>query len=244
MYSRLSPSDTLFYFAFGSNMSSKTQKWRNIKFTQKKSAILYNYKLTFDLQGFPFSEGGWGNIKSQIGECVHGVIMEMKKQDFQSTIKDLEGPEYQIIDVQVEDYEGKCFDAIALHVPEKDGKYFYPSKRYLDLLVSGAEENELKEDYVAFLKEFPHSQENLTLLGTILKWWFMLFYVGPIFLFFLLRNCKKRLNPILLHRGISITFRVFSFVPKLIHNNLPRKWFYRSEKEPESLKYKMLVKRD
>lgn len=225
-------------------MSSKTQKWRNITFTQKKSAILYNYKLTFDLQGFPLSEGGWGNIKSQNGECIHGVIMEMKKQDFQKTIKDLEGPEYEVIDVKVEDYEGKSFDAITLQVPGRDGKYFHPSKRYLELLVNGAEENELKEDYVAFLKEFPHSQENLTLLGKILKWWFMLFYVGPIFFFFLLRNFKRRFNPTLMHKGITITFRVYSFIPKKIYNSLPKRWVYRGEKEPENIRYKMLVKRD
>eukprot|EP00392_Amoebophrya_sp_AT5.2_P002563 g2568.t1 len=58
-----------------------------------------------------------------------------------------------------------------------DLRYIAPSKRYVDLLRTGAREQKLQPDYTAWLEQLPSSEERLTLVGWVLS----AFFVRPMF---------------------------------------------------------------
>lgn len=56
------PSDTLWYFGFGSNMKLSTMKGRGIDILNTKAVKVLSYVLTFDVFGLPYSEPSMASI--------------------------------------------------------------------------------------------------------------------------------------------------------------------------------------
>lgn len=128
---------------------------------ERKRGKLQNWKLTYNLRGVPFFEPSFANIEPVEGSVVHGVCHRITPQEWEG-IKATEGggglveEGYQTIELEIETYEGDMLKAVTLTVLSPKVKHLkrkqYPSKRYISLLIGGAEAHGLDEAYVAWLK--------------------------------------------------------------------------------------------
>ena len=233
-YKETETNEKILYFGYGSNINSTTHKWRQIKVESKTPCILYDYRLTFDVKAYAFVEGSFANIRACPGECVHGVGMEMSKKEFITNVINTESPHYQIKDIKVTAYDKTQYNAITLLDYDTDGTYNYPSRRYLDLIVNGAEENHLDDEYVVYLKKFPDIASSLTLIGMILKFFFMIFYFWPFIGFLIWTNLNRKLNLRglfnggYLHKVLDIIGWPFRTIPALPFKYLPKEYLIKS----------------
>jgi hypothetical protein len=137
------------YFAFGSNMSSQRLLKRTPSAKPIINAMLSNYELTFN----KISNDGSGkaNIQSKGDEIVRGVIFEMDETD----IKVLDAKEigYQRILIKVIDDRATNHD-VYTYISDKINQGLKPTRKYLQYLISGAEEHKLPDDYQDLLKSF------------------------------------------------------------------------------------------
>lgn len=178
---RKEPEDgTIWYFAFGSNMNDVTLARRKVRYClfinssftlqlysyfdspiERVRCKLYDWKLAYNLRGFPFLEPSFANIEPSVGDIVHGVCHRITIQEWEG-IKATEGgggiieEGYHTKELEVESYEGDIIKAVTLSVKSPKVKHLkkkhYPSRRYLDLIVNGAIAHELDEDYIKWLK--------------------------------------------------------------------------------------------
>ena len=146
-------STTIYYFTFGSNMSSKTLLLRGI--IPKNSGVpvrAIGYTLSFTNRGYEGSEPCFADIcKSSIGSksnnnAVHGVAYEISSQDIQILDK-FEGAAYERISINVEPYDQSSSFEVETYVTSPAHKTSspnnFPSKRYVQLLLDGAKANNL-----------------------------------------------------------------------------------------------------
>lgn len=219
-FHKAADSESVLYFAYGSNLNSKTHKWRQITSDQKSfPAILYDYKLVFDHTGFAFVEGAFANVKASPSDCIHGLAIPMTKAQFMSNIKLKESPLYDIEEVQIQSYnDKKTYNAVTLITKETDGNYHYPSRRYLDLVVEGAKEIQLQSDYVDYLEKFPDVRSSMTWFGKILSIFFIFMYIIPFVGFILIRKFSLK------HSGTKILDYLFwplKAIPLFLFQHLP-----------------------
>ena len=142
---------TLFYFGYGSNMSTQyLVKRRKIIPFSSKVGILENYQLIMNMGGPNFLEPSFANIRPYNGSNVEGVIHKIGKHDLQKIVK-TEGEDYQLQRLSVYT-EGKIKTAYTLIYKTEETKDIPPSKRYLKILISAAKENNLSQKYIDSLE--------------------------------------------------------------------------------------------
>jgi gamma-glutamylcyclotransferase (GGCT)/AIG2-like uncharacterized protein YtfP len=115
------------------------------------AAVLPGHELVFSGTSRMWG-GGIANIRDMAGKKVEGVVWEIGEAE-RKTLDEYEGyPDlYVRQDVQVRTVSGKAVTAFA-YVMANPGRELPPSKQYKRLLVSGAEEHDLSEEYIAFLE--------------------------------------------------------------------------------------------
>lgn len=114
-------------------------------------ATLADHKVVFN---YPSPTGTTANLAAAKGETVHGVLLEVDDAALQK-LEQKEGVPraYQRVRVAVTDERGKVHDdAYALTAPPERCKEGAPKKKYLEIILKGAEEFKLPADYVAALK--------------------------------------------------------------------------------------------
>ena len=146
----------MLYFAYGSNMERFWFKKRCPRAKFVSAAKLRDHDLTFDRSSTVWG-GGTADLKPTPGAVVEGVLWEIGEQD----LKDLdqyEGvpKEYIRKTVPVEGKDGKTLQA-AVYVVAQPGGYRPPSKKYIRLLIQGAEEHGLSDEYVMRLESIKTS---------------------------------------------------------------------------------------
>ena len=128
-----------------------------------RPAYVRNSRLAFNLQGFPPFEprmAGWEDRDDECegSEC-HGALVELSREDYErvwlSEGGGTDNPSYEEFVVDAIPYGdgGEPVKAIALRV--RDGKRVPdgpPSKRYMEMLISGAKEIQLTDVYVKKLE--------------------------------------------------------------------------------------------
>jgi len=141
----------MFYFAYGSNMERHHMKrrCRSAKFVA--SATLRDYELNFTGTSSMWG-GGVADLNPAKGKVVEGVLWEITEAD----LKGLDAYEgypkvYVRRNVEVETPDGRKMEAFAYFMA-RPGLYKAPSRRYLRLLVSGAEEHGLSDKYIMSLE--------------------------------------------------------------------------------------------
>lgn len=171
---------TVFYFAFGSNLNLKVfEGRRGITPIQVFAAHLPDYDLVFDLHAMPYLEPVMGNIKPNAGgRGVHGAAFRLTKPQLDRVLEtEGGGMSYQLLEVDVHLYHGKCkpdagvkvraFTLMcvrrleSLHFPQEA----LPSNRYLTLIQQGARERGLDEEWIAHLDARPKLKP-LTIMQT------------------------------------------------------------------------------
>jgi gamma-glutamylcyclotransferase len=147
-------SDTVWYFAYGANMCPSVLARRGIEPLSSEAARLDDYKLVFDQACIPLIEPCFASVDPAPGVCVHGVLYALSPS-VADQLDDFEGPMYGVIDVQVTGSISGVVTARAYRT-RKPTSGLIPSRKYLNLVIKGAEAASLPETYVAALREQPN----------------------------------------------------------------------------------------
>jgi gamma-glutamylcyclotransferase (GGCT)/AIG2-like uncharacterized protein YtfP len=143
--------NTVWYFAYASNMSRTQVEQRAGAPGEEKVARLDNYELNFD----KVTRGGTGsaNLVPAEGRTVWGVLYRLSETQLR-TLDRFEGvPEhYRRSEVNVIDAEGSKVGA-QVYLARKVRKGLKPDRHYLARIVQGAEAHGLPAEYIAQLKK-------------------------------------------------------------------------------------------
>lgn len=183
----LDKNEDIYYFGLGSNMSRKKLENRGINGTKIEvksfeAAIVPNYRLAFNMRGFPPIEPGMGSLESSNSavkalhtyhenEC-HGALIKLTSDNYKKVMEsegikdDIENPGYEEVIVDAYPYASKSkkpVKAVALRARPHVRLNFDPSPsvRYMNILKEGAKELKLKTCYQEFLEQHP-VQKKLT----------------------------------------------------------------------------------
>ena len=148
-------SECCWYFAYGSNMQRDTfERRRGMRPTRSRWAWLAGHGLCFDLPVGP-GERGVANLIAAEGADVYGVLYEITAAELE-TLDRTEGVHvefYVRVKVAVAAADGERVEAWT-YVSERRSTGRKPSERYLGLLLEGAREHALPQDYVRRLEAF------------------------------------------------------------------------------------------
>ena len=151
----MSKTKTLFYFGYGSNMSTQYLiKRRKIIPLESQVAHLKDYELIMNMEGPNFLEPSFANIRLSKGSTVEGVIHKINDRDLQKIVN-TEGEDYQLVKLSVY-IAGKRKTAYTLIYITEETKDIPPSKRYLKILINAAKENNLSRPYIEGLEKRPN----------------------------------------------------------------------------------------
>jgi sulfite reductase (NADPH) flavoprotein alpha-component len=146
------------YFGFGSNMNITSLRAKGVEPLLSQRAVLQGWRLRFNVQHFFRHEGGVGNIEPSktLGERVLGVLHHCPDE----ALSHLDATEacghgYERISVEVQAGERHFTAFTYIGMPAFIDNACLPSRRYLNILVSGAREAGLDAEYVRYLENQP-----------------------------------------------------------------------------------------
>lgn len=140
----------MFYFAYGPNME-RAQMKRLCKGSRFVSAArLSDHQLIFPRRSDRWG-GGVAGLKPAPGKVVEGVLYEVSEEDQKILDQAEDHPRSSLRRlVIVENFSGEKIKAL-VYFALGTGDY-PPSRRYMEKLISGAEEHNLSDPYVAQLE--------------------------------------------------------------------------------------------
>mmetsp|Transcript_28575 Transcript_28575/g.60313 ORF Transcript_28575/g.60313 Transcript_28575/m.60313 type:complete len:344 (-) Transcript_28575:66-1097(-) len=170
----------IYYFALGSNMSRKKVESRGlngakIEIQKMEPAVVPNYRLAFNLKGFPPIEPGMGslepvnsNAKALLAyereEC-HGALLRLTPENYEKVMRSEgvghgrsdQGYEEIIVDAYPYGRPKMPVKAVALRARDHVRLSYdpRPSARYMSILKEGAKELGLRPCYQDFLERHP-----------------------------------------------------------------------------------------
>ncbi|HYX34220.1 MAG TPA: cytochrome b5 domain-containing protein [Oligoflexus sp.] len=143
-----------YYFGYGSNMSITSLKAKGVEPLSAEPAVLDGWKLSFNIPDFFLIEGGTGNISMDANHQVHGILYSCRDEHLK-VLDELEaiGVNYKRLKFMVVTYTGRTVSAYAyVGIEERLKEGYQPSRRYLNILIRGAEQMTLNPDYINVLK--------------------------------------------------------------------------------------------
>lgn len=143
--------NTVWYFAYASNMNRRQMAQRAGALAEEKLARLDNYELNFE----KIARGGTGtaNIAPAEGKTVWGVLYRVTEQQLKALDRFEGVPEhYRRSEVTVVDGDGNKV-AAQVYLARKVRKGLKPDRLYLQRIIQGAEEHNLPADYIEELKK-------------------------------------------------------------------------------------------
>lgn len=143
----------LWYFAYGANMAAETMTRRGLTPARSVMARLDDYALRFSQPGIPLLEPGFANIEPAPGARVFGVVHAMSAEELRRLDR-FEGRSYRHERVRVTTEALGVLEAIAYRNPRARTPRT-PSQRYKNLLLQGAREHHLPQDYIDALEAHP-----------------------------------------------------------------------------------------
>jgi gamma-glutamylcyclotransferase len=155
---------TLWYFAYGSNMQSATLRGRRgIAYRRALAGRLDGWRLVLDKPPLIPMGGAFANVVPDPTGAVHGVLFEMTEDDF-AHLDLTEGVllgNYERVPVTVQPLAPPDAEVIVAYTltSERRDPQRLPTRRYMQLLIAGAEEHGLPEDYIAYLRSLPAREE-------------------------------------------------------------------------------------
>lgn len=147
-----SSNGSLYYFGIGSNMlkSKVTNRGSNgtkIEIINISPGYAPDHRLAFNLRGFPPLEPAMAGIEPCLGSTCHGALIEMLPLEYEKVwISEggaVQRPSYEEVLVDVFSYAtNSSVKAIALRAAThaRLSKDLSPSRRYMGILIQGAEE--------------------------------------------------------------------------------------------------------
>lgn len=145
------------YFGYGSNMSATSLAAKGVESERSEPAVLRDWRLSFTVPNFFAIEGCTGNIVPDEGRAVHGVLYACDDR-YLPVLDELEAVDvaYARRELEVETYGGERVVAyVYVGLPARVVPEGMPSLRYRNILVQGARDAGLRDDYVAWLGDLP-----------------------------------------------------------------------------------------
>jgi hypothetical protein len=160
---RISSAEMPWYFAYGSNMQSATLRGRRgVAYARAVPARVPGWRLVLDKPPLISVGHGFANIVPDADGEVLGVIFELSDDDF-SHVELTEGVRignYDVVDVDAHPLAGEApVRARSLSSRRRD-PVLRPSVRYMTLIIEGAVEHGLPDDYVATLRAIEAVEES------------------------------------------------------------------------------------
>lgn len=152
-----SSNKSLWYFGYGANMSSKTfqRSYRRLHPTSAEAATLRGYRLSFSEPGIPFFEPSFANIEKDPAAVCEGVLYRITEKELDDLDISEGGRAYNIISVTVDSSVHGSVEAYAFQ-SKQYAHGLKPSKRYVDILIEGAEEHGLSEAWITMLRHIDY----------------------------------------------------------------------------------------
>jgi len=136
-----------YYFAYGSNMSTRyLYNVRGVLPARSEWGLIESHSVNF----LASSLGAFAYLTRAEGKRAYGVLHRVSQQDLEK-IKASEGDAYQWTTLPVQSSDGQVVPAQTLLRPSP-GPAGKPSRRYLRLLLEGANEHHLPAAYLAELQ--------------------------------------------------------------------------------------------
>lgn len=155
------------YFGFASNLNQKSLRAKGVEPLAAHMAVLPGWRLRFNVQHFFRHEGGVGNIErsENPADKVLGVLYECPDESL-SALDAMEacghGYDRITVDVLVNGHSVSAFSYVGM--PEFINDQCLPSRRYLNIVTTGARQAGLDADYVQHLEAYPvHPMEDYPL---------------------------------------------------------------------------------
>ena len=141
---------TVWYFAYGSNMSRAQMKSRAGQILEEQVGKLENYQMVFNKK----ARGGsaTANIRLAPGKMVYGVLYKIPEAALRNLDRFEGVPEhYRRIEVTATDGQGNTIPAQA-YIATKVEKGLRPAAHYLQTILKGAGEHALPAEYIEEIK--------------------------------------------------------------------------------------------
>lgn len=141
-----------YYFAYGANMNTRVLVRRGLAWVGGEPGVLRDYECLFAVPGLPWIEPGFLTVRQAPGDLVHGVLYEMSADDLQA----LDGYESEQVRFVVSIETGSGTYEATTYRSKRFVPGLKPSRRYKRLVVQGARDHGLPEDWIARFEEQPH----------------------------------------------------------------------------------------
>lgn len=144
-------SDLVYYFGYGSNMSSRYLiNIRNVPIYESQAASVKDHEVVFAVSSLPAVEPSFASMVPSPGRAAQGVVHLIDRANLRRIVGS-ESSSYRLREVDAVGSGDKPLKVWAL-LGSRGPATATPSQRYLDILIEGAEEHSLAEEYVAELK--------------------------------------------------------------------------------------------
>ncbi len=146
------------YFGYGSNMNMTSLRAKGVDPQSSEKAVLRGWKLLFNVEHWFRHEGGVGNIcrTDDPSDIVRGVVHLCRDADLASLdAMEAYGVGYERVEVELETKDGKQDATAYIGCPRHTRDDCLPTRRYLNILIDGAEAVGLPADYVQRLRDQP-----------------------------------------------------------------------------------------
>lgn len=146
------------YFGYGSNINLVSLRAKGVEPQRSLRGTLKGWKLAFNVQHWFRHEGGVGNIihTSDENDRVEGLVHEFPDEHLASLdAMEAYGIGYDRILVDVDTVEGTAIAYAYVGLPGHINNACLPSRRYLNIILRGAETAGLDNDYIEKLRKHP-----------------------------------------------------------------------------------------
>lgn len=142
--------ETVFYFAYGSNMNPERMLERGAEFTHRQKHTLPGYSLKFNKVSSKVPGSGSANIVPDQNGTVEGILYEITVRNLYN-LDEYEGypVQYTRIRIEVEINAATEIAKAYIAMPDRVGEGLRPAKSYLGHLLAAKED--LSAEYYDFL---------------------------------------------------------------------------------------------
>ncbi len=152
----------LFYFGYGSNINLLSLQAKGVQPLASERAVLHGWRLRFNVQHWFRHEGGVGNIEPSPNpeDFVEGMVHSCREEQL-AALDAVEsyGLGYDRIAVDVETATGLVKAQAYIGLPDFLDDNCLPTRRYLAIIIKGAEAAGLSRPYIEKLRHQPIQPE-------------------------------------------------------------------------------------
>jgi sulfite reductase (NADPH) flavoprotein alpha-component len=146
----------LHYFGYGSNMNATSLRHKGVVPKETVRGTLPDWQLVFNVTHWFRHEGGVGNIVPRSGAVVEGLVHTFDDEMLAKLDRvESYGVGYDRIPVEIQTAAGPVQALTYVGLPGYLDDRCLPTQRYKNILLAGAADCGLPDDYVTWLREHP-----------------------------------------------------------------------------------------